>query len=76
MFGKEMREDWVIKDEIRKCAMSLGEVYQIQLNYPAWRYYLLSVVKPSLRQAFHKYGNNHRAELFVSERNPKAMGWQ
>ena len=72
-FGKNMRDDWVVKEEIRRCAFSIGEVYLVRLNYVAWQYFLQATTKPSLRQAFFKYCKKHRAELFVSERDPRTF---
>jgi len=75
MFSKELKDDPVVKDSLRKCAMSIGEVYLCQHNYNSWQYFVESVCKPALVQAFYKYCKNHRGELFVSSRTPENMGW-
>ena len=64
------------KNSIRRVAFSLGECYIRNHNYNTWQYFLQSVCKPMLVNPFFKYCKNHRAELFVSSRTPKAMGWE
>ena len=66
----------IVQGSIRRVAFSLGECYTRNHNYNTWQYFLQSVCKPMLVRPFFKYCKNHRAELFISSRTPKAMKWE
>ena len=73
---KICKRELIVQDSIRRVAFSLGECYISNHNYNTWQYFLQSVCKPMLVGPFFKYCKNHRAELFISSRTPKAMGWE
>ena len=73
---EELKKEITNQDSIRSVAFSLGECYIRNHNYNTWQYFLQSVCKPMLVKPFFKYRKNHRAELFISSRTPKAMGWE
>lgn len=73
---EELKKEITNQDSLRKVAFSLGECYTRNHNYNTWQYFLQSVCKPMLVKPFFKYCKNHRTELFVSSRTPKAMGWE
>ena len=73
---EELKKEITNQGSIRRVAFSLGECYIRNHNYNTWQYFLQSVCKPMLMRPFFKYCKNHRAELFISSRTPKAMGWE
>ena len=67
------KQEITTQDSLRKVAMSLGECYICNHNYNTWQYFVQSVCKPMLVRTFFRYCKNHRAELFISCRDPRTL---